>query len=202
MDVRCFDKKIARYPAKVTDFGSKGSLGDRLQAIRKGRGMSVRELALAIGGWPTQSTIENIELGRKGTVDVVQLLNIAMALKVPLVFLLAPIGRAEDRLDLPGLSAEFASMTVAEFDAWLAGTTDGARRASSIEERTATAELEALRIWKRQKAEASRLRSMVELEQESGLELASIDSTRIRHREALQAADRQAELLRAAGWPI
>lgn len=202
MLIRSFDKMSARYPVKMTDFGSAASLGDRLQAIRKSRGMSVRQLAATIGGSPTQSTIENIELGRKVTVDVVQLLNIAMALRVPLVFLLAPIGRTKDPLDLPGLSGEFATMTVAEFDAWLAGIGDGARRAVTLEERTTTAELEALRLWKHQEAEASRLATMIELERDSGLEPTSINSTRIRHEEARQAADRQAALLRAAGWPI
>ena len=130
----------------MTDFGSAASLSERLQAIRKVRGMSVRELALAIGGNPSQATIENFELGRKAALDVVQLLNIAMALRVPLVYLLAPIGHPDEPIRLAGLSPEFDSMTVAEFDAWLAGLPDGARRATSVEERAATAELEALRL--------------------------------------------------------
>lgn len=164
--------------------------------------MSVRELALAIGGSPSQSTIENIELGRKASVDVVQLLNIAMALRVPLIFLLAPIGRAGDPLDLPGLSREFESMTVAEFDAWLAGLPDGARRAASLEERTATAELEALRLWKAHSEEVTRLTIAVELERESIDEPTQINSTRQRLQDATLAAERQAALLRSAGWPV
>ena len=164
--------------------------------------MSVRELALAIGGTPTQATIENIELGRKAGVDVVQLLNIAMALRVPLVFLLAPVGRTDDLLDLPGLSREFESMTVAEFDAWLAGLPDGARRAPSLDERIATAELEALRLWKMHSSEVARLTIAVELERESIEESAQISSTRQRLKNAKLEAERQASLLRSAGWSI
>lgn len=186
----------------MTDFGSASSLGGRIQAVRKARGMSARELALAIGGSPTQATIENIELGRKVSIDVVQLLNIAMALRVPLVFLLAPIGHPDAALDLPGLSGEFRSMTAAEFDAWLAGLADGARRATSLEERNATAELEALRHWKRQTEEVSRLSLMLELEHDSGLDAPAAGPTRVRLEEARRAADRQRDFLRSAGWPI
>jgi transcriptional regulator with XRE-family HTH domain len=201
-DSRRFGKRLARYPAEMTDFGSAASLGQRLQAIRKARRMSVRELALAIGGSPGQSTIENIELGRKAAVDIVQLLNIAMALRVPLVFLLAPIGRTDDPLDLPGLSAEFESRTVAEFDAWLAGLPDGARRASSLDERTTTAELEALRLWKRLSAEVVRLKVALELEEKLIGEPTQVNSTRQRLDDAVIATERQATLLRSAGWPL
>lgn len=164
--------------------------------------MSARELALAIGGNPTQATIENIELGRKAVIDVVQLLNIAMALRVPLIYLLAPVGHPNEVLDLPGLSQEFRAMTIAEFDAWLAGLPDGARRATSLEERTATTELEALRLWKRYSEEIARLEVMSELEQHAGLDGRGRGSTAARLGEAEQAANRQLEFLRSAGWPL
>lgn len=140
--------------------------------------------------------------GRKASVDVVQLLNIAMALRVPLIFLLAPVGRTDDPLDLRGLSREFESMTVAEFDSWLAGLPDGARRAASLDERTTTAELEALRLWKMLSTEVARLTIAVELERQSIEEPDLITSTRQRLRDAKLAAERQATLLRSAGWPI
>jgi len=186
----------------MTDFGSAPTLGGRIQAVRKARGLSARELALAIGGNPTLSTIENIELGRKVSMDVVQLLNIAMALKVPLVYLLAPIARVEDPLDLPGLSNELATMTVAEFDSWLSGLSGGARRPSSLEERNATAELEALRFWMQLSGEVARLTAVLELETDANLDTPITNTTRARLEDARKAAGRQAELLRAAGWPI
>lgn len=148
------------------------------------------------------STIENIELGRKVSMDVVQLLNIAMALKVPLVYLLAPIARVEDPLDLPGLSNELATMTVAEFDSWLSGLSGGARRPSSLEERNATAELEALRFWMQLSGEVARLTAVLELETDANLDTPITNTTRARLEDARKAAGRQAELLRAAGWPI
>lgn len=94
-----------------------------------------------------------------------------MALRVPLVFLLAPIGRPGDPLDLSGLSREFATMTVVEFDARLAGSSDGARRATSVDERTTTAELEALRPWARHNSEIVRLTTMIQRAGEAGLGL-------------------------------
>jgi transcriptional regulator with XRE-family HTH domain len=201
-DLRSFDKSDARYPAEMTDFGPADSLGERIQAVRKARGMSVRELALAIGGNPSQATIENIEIGRKASIDVVQLLNIAMALKVPLVYLLVPVGHPDQTLALSGLSPEFASMTIAEFDAWLAGLPDGAHRAASLDERSATAELEALRLWKRFIDEAARLSVAIRLEEDALLDAPTIGSSAARLEEAQRAANRQLDFLRSAGWPL
>lgn len=202
MESRQFDKAHRRYPAEMTDFGPSTLLGERLQSIRKSRGMSVRELAEAIGGHPTQATIENIELGRKATVDVIQLLNISMALRVPPVFLLAPLGHPEDEMSLPGLSGSFKQMSVAEFDAWFAGLPDGARRPSSLEERTSTAELEALRLWKSQANEIARLEAVLELGAGSSLDEIDLNSTRSRLENARRNAANHRDLLRDAGWPI
>lgn len=186
----------------MTDYRTAGSIGERIQAARRARGISARELARAIGGVPTQSTIENIELGRKASIDVVQLLNIAMALRVPLSYLLAPMGAPERSLDLPGLSAEFDSMSALEFDAWLAGLPDGARIPTSLDERNAMSELQALREWKARGAEASRLETAVELEKSSGTSLESpyLRSTEERLAEARREVDRLASFLRSAGW--
>lgn len=188
----------------MTDFRTAGSIGERIQAARKTRGLSARELAEAIGGVPTQSTIENIELGRKAAVDVVQLLNIAMALRVPLSYLLAPMGLPDSGLDLPGLSIEFASMTSSEFDAWLSSVPDGARLPTSIDERNAVSELQALRAWKAYVSEIVRL--------EAALRLQRVDSVvgddghqrplETRLAEARREAERLASFLHSAGWPI
>ena len=68
------------------------------------------------------------------------LLNIAMALRVPLSYLLAPLGEPDRPLDLPNLSESFAGMTAIEFDAWLASAPDGRYQPESLEERNATSE--------------------------------------------------------------
>lgn len=188
----------------MTDFRTAGSLGERIQATRKARGMSARELAETIGGVPTQSTIENIELGRKAGVDVVQLLNIAMALKVPLSYLLAPMGLPDNELDLPGLSGDFASMTVSEFDSWLSSVPDGAWIPLSLDERNAVSELHALRAWKSSVAEIARLEAALELERlvDRGGEEGHQRPFEIRLGEARREAERLAQFLRSAGWAI
>jgi len=161
--------------------------------------MSARQLADAINGVPSQSTIENIELGRKASIDVVQLLNIAMALRVPLVYLLAPIGKLDGALDLPGLSDGFANMTPLEFDAWLSGAVSG----TSLEERNALAELQALREWKTRSAEASRLETMLELESaEFPGEASYVRSTNQRLTDARREVERLAAFLKSAGWSL
>lgn len=166
--------------------------------------MSARELAEAIGGVPSQSTIENIELGRKAAIDVVQLLNIAMALRVPLSYLLAPIGNPDAPLDLPGLSKEFSSMSAIEFDAWLSGISDGSRIPTSLDERNAFAELQALREWRTRTAETSRLETMLELERSAlnSTEGLYLRSTEERLTESRREVERLARLLRSAGWPV
>lgn len=188
----------------MTDYRTAGSLGERIQAARKARGMSVRELAETIDGVPTQSTIENIELGRKAAIDVVQLLNIAMALRVPLSNLLAPMGMPDGTLDLPGLSREFADMTPSELDAWLSSLPDGARIPASLDERNAVAELQALREWRAKTAEVVRLEAMYEVERSIaiGSEATYLRSTEERLTDARREAKRLATFLRSAGWPV
>lgn len=188
----------------MTDYRTAGSIGERIQAARKARGVSARELAESIGGVPTQSTIENIELGRKASIDVVQLLNIAMALRVPLSYLLAPMGTPDGTLDLSGLSGAFASMTSSEFDAWLSSVPDGARIPASLDERNAVSELQALREWKSKTFEIRRLETMLQLESASGggVEESYVRSTEDRLADAQREAERLSVFLRSAGWPI
>lgn len=131
----------------MTGFIRQTGIGERIQAIRKRHGIrSAKDLAdLMPGGNVTEAVLQNLEAGRKHDLTVSQLLNIARALRVPPVFLLAPIGRPHDLLDLVNLSTAFDGMTVAEFDSWIAGETTGAYRWSSLTERTERSQLEALR---------------------------------------------------------
>lgn len=187
----------------MTDYRTASSLGARIQAARKARGMSARELAEVIGGNPTQSTIENIELGRKAAVDVVQLMNIAMAVRVPLSYLLAPMGDPESPLDLPGLSNEFSTMTAAELDAWLSSVPDGARIATSLDERNAATELQILREWRARKAEITRLRTAIELERTTtGSDTALLTSSEARLAESQRELERLESFLKSSGWKV
>jgi len=136
------------------------------------------------------------------SIDVVQLLNIAMALRVPLIYLLAPIARVDETLYLPGLSQELAVMTVGEFDAWLSGLSGGVRKASSLDERNATAELEALRLWMQLTSEVVRLTAVLELERDASLDTPTTSPTHSRLEDARRAADRQFDFLSAADWPM
>ncbi|WBM79868.1 helix-turn-helix domain-containing protein [Cryobacterium breve] len=68
----------------MTDFRIETSIGDRIQAIRKHRGIrTTKELADTIpGDNVTEAILQNIEAGRKSDLAVSQLLNIAHALGV------------------------------------------------------------------------------------------------------------------------
>ena len=192
----------------MTDFRSEPSLGARIRAARRARGMrTARELADSIvGGTLTEAIIENIEAGRKVVLDVSQLLNIAMALRVPLSYLLAPLGEPDRSLDLPNLSEAFTGMTAIEFDAWLASAPDGRYQPESLEERNATSELHALREWSSLTRETSRLHTMLELERATlgptGVESPLLRSTEARFADASREADRLAAYLKSAGWNV
>ena len=192
----------------MTDFRSESSLGARIRAARRARGLrTARELADAIvGGNLSEAIIENIEAGRKVVLDVSQLLNIAMALHVPLSYLLAPLGDPERPLDLPNLSDAFAGMTAIEFDAWLASTPDGRYQPESLDERNATSELQALREWSSLTRETSRLHTMLELERatsgSAGTDSPLFKSTESRLADASREATRLAAYLKSAGWKI
>lgn len=192
----------------MTDFRSELSLGARIRAARRSRGLrTARELADAIvGGNLTEAIIENIEAGRKVVLDVSQLLNIAMALRVPLSYLLAPLGEPDRPLDLPNLSDAFADMTAIEFDAWMASTPDGRYQPESLDERNATSELHALREWSSLTRETSRLQTMLELERATSgsadPESPLFRITESRLADASREAARLAAYLKSAGWKI
>lgn len=164
--------------------------------------MSARELALAIGGVPTQSTIENIEFGRKVSVDVVHLLNIAMATRFPLSFFLVPLARPDASIDLPGLSAQFDTLNVEEFESWLTAASGGSYRPNSVEERNAISELQAFREMRAQLAEIRRLEVALSLQRDSpiGQNEALIAGNEERLARARREAERLGQFLHSAGW--
>lgn len=186
----------------MTDFGTATTIGGRIQALRRARGMRTsKELADAIGGTMTVSIIENIELGRKSNLDVAQLLSIAMALQVPPSYVLAPMNRPDAPLDLPGLSPAFDGMTAIEFDAWLSSLENGAHHPATLEGRTMRFELAALREWWAATAEVRRLMVVEELERaEDASEYSRTTSQRIA--ETRREADRLATMLNAGGWAL
>lgn len=186
----------------MTNFGTATTIGGRIQALRRARGMRTsKELADAIGGTMTVSIIENIELGRKSNLDVAQLLSIAMALQVPPSYVLAPMNTPDAPLDLPGLSPAFDGMTAIEFDAWLASLESGAHHPTTLDGRTMRFELAALREWWAATAEVSRLKVLQRLENEEDLS----DYTRSTSQqisETQREADRLATMLNAGGWAL
>jgi transcriptional regulator with XRE-family HTH domain len=149
----------------MTVQSSAGSIGARVQATRKARGIrTTRELAeLITGATVTESVIENIESGRKVNLEVGQLLSIAMALRVPPTYLLAPIGDPNAPLDLPNLSDVFDGMTASQFDAWLSNRPYGNYKASTNDEMNARSELAALREFVDLTSEIERLREAIDV---------------------------------------
>ena len=177
----------------MAEFGSESSIGARIKAARRARGIkSIREFSELLGDPTlTESVLENIEAGRKADLPISAVLNIARALRVPPAFLLVAITAAGSP-DLPNLSPALQAMTSAEFDAWLAGDAAGAYRTTDPAERNDLAELEAFR-------ELGRARRELEREQITGT-LGSPSPARV---ELLER--RTAELtdfLRSAGWQL
>lgn len=191
----------------MTVQSSEPSIGARIRAIRKARGIrTTRELAeLITGASMTESIIENIESGRKVNLDVSQLLNIAMALEVPPSFLLAPIAAPSSSLDLPGLSDAFSEMTALQFDAWLAGDTGTAYLPVSSNERYARLELDALRRLTEIESEILRLRAAIggaeQVRDVVGV-LDLVTSYRERIEQALSERTRIHAYLASSGWDL
>lgn len=187
----------------MTNESPKSSLGARVRELRRARGFrSQKDLADAIpGGKVSAATIDNIETGRKTTIDVSQLLNIAKALRVSPIYLLVPIRMPDSMVDLPNLSQSFEGMTAVEFDAWFSSLEGGTYRASSIEERDSAAELQALRAWTLLRSEITRYEAMLEL-QDDAHDQKFTRSTEDRLAEAIREADRLKALLAASGWTL
>jgi transcriptional regulator with XRE-family HTH domain len=152
----------------VADFRTANTVGGRIAALRKARGFSsAKALADAIPGDSiTESILQNIEASRKNDLAVAQLLNLAAALRVSPLFILAPLGSPDEHLDLPNIAPEVASMSVAEFDAWVSGLTTGAYRAVTAAEMSERAQLEAIRELLAERRERDRLKVLIGLAKE------------------------------------
>ena len=191
----------------MTAQSAEGSIGARIRAIRKARGIrTTRELAeLMTGSSVTESIIENIESGRKVNLEVTQLLNIAMALEVPPSYLLAPMGAPTAAIDLPGLSDTFGTMTALQFDAWLSGTAAGAYTSGSANDRYARMELDALRELMTLDAEIRRLKVLIRVSEEASDKVGVFDFvTSYEHRIDYAAAERSElhAFLTSSGWDL
>lgn len=153
----------------------------------------------------SDNILQNLEAGRKHDLRLSQFINIAMALKVAPSFLLAPMGRPHENLDLVDLGTAFSGMTVLEFDSWLTGSTTGAYTRAVGDERNERNELAALRELEVLLRERRRLLTMLDIEQslESTTPGPSAASSRVTATR-LALADEQikdlGDYLLAAGW--
>jgi transcriptional regulator with XRE-family HTH domain len=193
----------------VTGFRNADSVGARIQALRKLRGLrTARDLADAIDSPNlTESVIENIEAGRKTDLPISQLLNIAYALQVPPSYLLVPLESSLERLDLPNLSDQLARMTPLEFDAWLSGATSGSFRSPTAAEYASRTELEAARELDALRLELHRIHTVISLESEIHATTTKTGADEwaplgARQEEIGARVDFLQNYLRSAGWEL
>lgn len=99
------------------------AFGKRVKRMRRAAGYrSTSDLAEMIRNPTiTGSVLQNIESGRKAEVSVVHLLEIARALEVTPIVLLADFTDPDGKLSIDGLGPNFDRVSPAEFDAWLHG---------------------------------------------------------------------------------
>lgn len=195
------------YSVCVADYRTERTLGGRIQAARKARGIkSARELADLVGNDTVSVNIlQNIESGRMTNLSAAQLLNIAFALRVAPSFLLTPMADAQGTSDLPGLIGGLASMRPNEFDAWLSGSDSGAYRPVNAPEMSERNELAAFRELDGLLRERRRLRVLQRTEVgESGDSSSAGDSNWNRAEQRLAAVEVQIadarRYLEGAGW--
>jgi transcriptional regulator with XRE-family HTH domain len=187
----------------MADYRAERSIGSRIAAARRARGFrTTKEFAAAMAGTGvTAAVLENIESGRKANLDISQVLNIAHALGVPVINLLAPMARPNAPIDLPNLSGTLADMTASEFDAWMSTVPNAGYTAVSAAERNERGELQALRELQVAQRELHRLEAADRLE---GPERpAPLRDAATAHIEAMK--DRISELrnyLSSAGWEL
>ena len=169
---------------------------------------TARDLADAIGSATlTESIIENIEAGRKTDLPISQLLNIAYALQVPPVYLLAPLDSSTAKIDLPNLSPELASMTPLQFDSWMSGLGTGAFRSPTAADHASRAELQALRELDALRREQRRIATISSLNSDQpvvGDSAADLESARLdaRRLEVISQIELLEKFLRSAGWSL
>ena len=192
----------------MADSRTTDNLGQRVKALRKARGYrTTRDLAeAATNTGLTESVIENIEAGRKADLPVSQLLNLAYALGVPPVVLLADVTQSEPHPDYPNLSPELQKMSASEFDSWLAGAAEGQYRPRSALEHSYLNQLEARRELVRARAEILRISAVLSIEKDMRSENAPApartDIMRTRLDELSARALQLEEYLQSAGWTV
>ena len=193
----------------MADFRTATTVGARIAALRKARGFaSTKALAEAIpGDSVTESILQNIEANRKNDLAVAQLLNIAAALRVSPLFILAPLGCPHEHLDLPNITPAVAEMSVAEFDAWVSGLTNGGYRPITADEYSERTQLEALRELLAERRALHRFETIIELEKElppaaDGAPVPEWDNTGLRIEEAKRRISQLEIYLGSAGWSI
>lgn len=190
----------------MADFKTATTVGARIAALRKARGFSsAKALADAIPGDSiTESILQNIEANRKNDLAVAQLLNLAAALKVSPLFILAPLGSPHEHLDLPNITPEVAAMSVAEFDAWVSGLTSGGYRATSADELSERTQLEALRELLAERRARHRLESVIELAKANGSasDEPEWDNFQLRLDETKRRIGQLEIFLGSAGWGV
>ena len=193
----------------MADFRTATTVGARIAALRKARGFaSTKALAEAIpGDSVTESILQNIEANRKNDLAVAQLLNIAAALRVSPLFILAPLGSPHEHLDLPNITPAVAEMSVAEFDAWVSGLTNGGYRAATADELSERNQLEALRELLAERRELHRLQVITDIERKNpttadGAPAPEWDTTELRIEEAKRRISQLEIYLGSAGWGV
>ena len=192
----------------MADYRTAPTVGARIAAARKARGFkSTKDLADAIPGDSiTGSILQNIEAGRKNDLAVAQLLNIAWALGVSPTWILAPIGSPAEHIDLPNIIPEIRDLTVAEFDAWLSGNTDGAYMPATSDEHNDRIQLAALRELIKERRELQRLTLLkpayVDMfEDPAGNEANDfVQDAELRTANSLRRIARLEKFLTSAGW--
>ena len=194
----------------MADYRTAPTVGARIAAARKARGFkSTKDLADAIPGDSiTGSILQNIEAGRKNDLAVAQLLNIAWALGVSPTWILAPIGLPTEHIDLPNIIPEIRDLTVAEFDAWLSGNTDGTYMPETSDEHNDRIQLAALRELLKEKRELKRLDLLkpayTEIFDSVTREKAEsfLDDTGMRRETSIRRITQLETFLSSAGWDI
>jgi transcriptional regulator with XRE-family HTH domain len=193
----------------MADFRTATTVGARIAALRKARGFaSTKALAEAIpGDSVTESILQNIEANRKNDLAVAQLLNIAAALRVSPLFILAPLGSPHEHLDLPNITPAVAEMSVAEFDAWVSGLTNGGYRPVTADELSERTQLEALRELLAERRALRRFQNNIELEKEipataEGATASHWNNTEVRIDETKRRIIQLEIYLGSAGWGV
>jgi transcriptional regulator with XRE-family HTH domain len=194
----------------MEDFGHPNGIGQRIRAARRARGIkSTAELAALIpGGLMSGPVLRNIEAGVKTDLAISELLNIARALSIAPIYLLAPIREPTAMIDLPNLSSDFGNMMAFEFDAWLSGSSDKIYDWTTPEDEGERSQLRAMRELERLVTERDRITHLTAIA--PNLESADTDAGlgnhvedhQLRKAEILRQIERIRSYLEAAGWKV